>query len=96
MYRITKKMLESRVAYLNEITDSPMESYHKDASGKFTSNIGHHYISFAYGGVSLERIVNPAGACQCPLGAYHRPKRELFDALCAYIDGIEQGKRLTA
>ena len=88
MNRITKKMLESRVAYLNQITNSPSE-YMTIADGVRTINIGHYHISHAYGGVCLMRTMSSGGGVTCPLSSGHGPKRDLFNELNAFIRGIE-------
>lgn len=85
MERITDKMLQIRVDYLNKITGSPLE--YRDKEG-FT-NAGHFLVDSAYGGVSLERITNIHGGVTDVFDCGHMPKRELFDRLCAFIDGYE-------
>lgn len=92
-YRVTEKMLNQRIDYLNRLTNSPTEPWSHDESGKMKANIGHFYLSGAYGGVCLHRMMSDSGGVSTPLGQGHRPKRELFDQLCAFIDGIEFTKR---
>ena len=91
MNRITEKMLQAKVDYLNKITGNPDAPYAKTEAG-LKANIGNYHISGAYGGVCLHQMVNEGGGVRTPLQAGHVPKRELFDGLCAFIKGIEIGK----
>ena len=68
MYRITEKMLESRVNHLNKLTNSPETSYTKSESGQYVANIGNYHLSFAYGGVALERMECAGGSVSGPSG----------------------------
>lgn len=86
--RITDKMLQRKVEYLNELTDSPKQAYTRTDDG-LRGNIGHYYISGAYGGVKLERIVNEGGGCTEISRDGYGTKRELWTFLCAYVAGIE-------
>ena len=90
MNRITEKMIKSRVAYLNKITNSPAE-YMTTKDGFHTINIGHYHISYAYGGVCLMRTMSDGGGVTCPLSNGHSPKRDLYNELNAFIAGIEAG-----
>lgn len=89
--RFTDKMLEARVAYLNELTGNPME-YSTPTNNGRNINIGHYHISHAYGGVCLHQTVNSGGGVTCPLSNGHGPKRDLYNELNALIRGIEIGK----
>ena len=86
--RVTQKDLEQKATLLNEITGSPLTAWTR-TDGKNTANIGHYYISQAYGGVNLMRNVNLGGGVSEPLSFGHVPKRELYPMLCAFIAGIE-------
>lgn len=88
MERITEKMLKIRVQRLNEITNSPAESYTRTDDG-LKANIGNYHLSHQYGGVCVHRMMNEGGGVTCPLSHGHAPKREVFEQLGAYIDGIE-------
>jgi len=85
MNRITDKMLQIRVDYLNKITGSPAE-YFIEAGNTAT---GHFLIDSAYGGVALERVTNTTGGVTDVFDSGHMPKRELFERLCAFIEGYE-------
>ena len=93
MQRITDKQLDSLCEYLNKLTDSPLEYSTRepqpDGSTKFKANIGHYHISHAYGGVCLHRVVNEGGGINTPIISYHAPKRELYNAMQAFIRGLE-------
>jgi len=61
MGRITTKQLEAMVKELNEIVGVPTEPYTKAKDGTINANIGTYYISGAYGGWALEKIVTTGG-----------------------------------
>lgn len=92
MNRITEKQLEFLVARLNELTGSPKESWTRNGDGQLHANIGNYHLSYAYGGVCLHRMMNEHGGVTTPLSYGHVPKRELYDALHAFLRGIELGK----
>ena len=89
MQRITDKQLDSLCDYLNKLTDSPTEYGGRQADGSFKSNVGHYTISHAYGGVCLHRIANEGGGVTTPLIHGHVPKRELYNAMQAFIKGLD-------
>ena len=89
MERITQTQLEAIVERINRATNSPFESWTKDASGKFTANIGNYHLDYAYGGVSLERMVNSGGGVQDVFRCGHVTKRELANRMWAFCEGLE-------
>ena len=91
MDRITEKQLDALCLRLNRLTHSPETPY---TDGK--ANIGNFHISHAYGGVCLHRMYNAGGGITTPLNACHAPKRELYAALHAFLDGIEFGQEMQA
>ena len=91
MERITNAHLQGRVDYLNRITGNEKETYTKDESG-FHANIGNYYISGAYGGVKLEQICSDGGGCSDISRQGFGTKRELYNWMNAYIDGIANAK----
>lgn len=95
MDRITDKHLEALVLQLNKLTNSPITSYSVH-NGRHVANIGNYHLSHAYGGVCLHRMHTEGGGVSTPLLSYHSPKRELYSALHAFIDGIETGMSLQA
>ncbi len=89
MERITEKQLNALASRLNRLTNSPME-YMTD--GKI--NVGHFHISHAYGGVCLHRTHNEGGGVSTPLSGGHTTKRELYEQMHAFLNGIEFGMDL--
>jgi hypothetical protein len=87
MQRITEKQLEALVGWINELTGSPATSYTK-TDGKLSANIGNYHLYYAYGGVNLHRMTNEGGGVNTPLGGGTRTKRELFNQLHAFINGL--------
>lgn len=96
MQRITEKQLEALVSWINELTNSPATSYTRNEEGKLTANIGNYHLYFAYGGVNLHRMSNTGGGVNTPLGEGTRTKRELFNQLHAFINGIQTKSEATA
>lgn len=87
MNRITEKDLQAVCDHLNRLTGSPKEPY-TVSNGRNVSNPDCYLLDHAYGGVALHRIANLSG------GVYdifhgHYTKRELYDRMHAYIQGIE-------
>lgn len=92
MQRITIKFLQAQCARLNRLTGSPMESYSRDANGRFKGNVGCFHISQSCGGYALHRMCNEGGGVSEPLSTGHIPARELSNLISAYIYGIESTK----
>ena len=90
MQRITRKHLEAQAYRINRITGSPDTRWNENG----TMNIGHYYISGAYGGYNLARIVGDGGAESCPLHCGHIPARELSGLMYAFVYGIIEGERV--
>ena len=90
--RVTEKDLQAIVDRLNRMMNSPMAPYVKDASGKYTAQIGNYHLDYAYGGVSLRRMVNSSGGESDVLGIGHATKRELQGAMFAYIQGMDDAQ----
>jgi len=84
-----EKQLQSIVDRINTVTKSPATSWTRNGD-KYTANIGNYHLSFAYGGVELDRMVNVGGGVTCPLGSGHVTKRELANRLYAFLAGLEQ------
>ena len=82
--RVSKKMLENKVDQLNNITNSPMQYF-----GDYDVNVGHFCISGAYGGYELQRTCNNGGGVRTFFNTGHIPKKELYNLICAFINGIE-------
>lgn len=89
--RITKKTLQARVDYLNRLLDRSPTAYTKQENGKLKANIGHFYLSQAYGGYCLHEIFNEGGGVTCPINNYHTTAREMYEQLNAFIGGLSYG-----
>lgn len=89
MKQITQKQLEQVVNRINEVTNSPMESYSKTAE-KFKANIGNYHLSYAYGGVCLHRIVSDCGGVEDVFYSGHTTKRDLYNRMQSYLLGLEK------
>jgi hypothetical protein len=76
MERITKKHLESKLAIINKKLNP---------SGEL---IGSFELSYQYSGAELVQITSVRHCCSSVLGSYHRPKRELYKQMKAFIAGI--------
>ena len=92
MNRITEKDIKSRIDYLNRITGNAQTTYTKQDDGTIKANIGNYYLSCAYGGYKLEQICNDGGGCSDISRQGYGTKRELYNFLNAYIDGIQLKK----
>ena len=90
--RITEKDLEGLCDVLNEVTGSPPKSYLRKDDGQLVGQIGNFHLNYAYGGVELHRMGNEHGGISCPLGNGHGTKRELWNKMHAFIDGIRLGR----
>ena len=93
MKRVTQKDLEILVDRINVVTGSPREYSTKDESGKyFHSNIGHYHLSYAYGGVKLERLCNESGGVSTVSHDGYGTKRQLYSFMIAFLDGFQESK----
>ena len=92
--RITTAMLESKIAYLNELVGANPEPYTKQPDGSLRANIGTYSLDGAYGGWCLSRMVNETGGSSTPLNTGYVSKRELYDAIRVFVLGVEIGKGL--
>ena len=88
--RITNAMLDQLCKQINEATGSPTHTWTKGADGRMTASLGHYHIDGAYGGVALQRMCSEGGGVTTviPRGT----KRELYDRMRAYMDGIKAGR----
>ena len=91
--RVTNKMLEMRVALLNDMTGAAREPYQmeRDSNGHPVANVGTYHLSGAYGGHRLERMTKGGGATDI---SPRLSKSALADWINAYINGIEMGMKL--
>lgn len=89
MDRITDKHLQGMVDRINRVTSSPQEPYTR-TSERLTSQVGNYHISHAYGGVCLHRMMNGSGGVTDVFRCGHVTKRDLYNRLSAYLEGLEQ------
>jgi hypothetical protein len=87
MNRITRKMLESRIEYINTVLGTPLTPYTKTDSG-LSANIGNLHLSQAYGGYCVHRMHNDAGGVSTPIWAGHIPARDAYERICAFVNGL--------
>lgn len=100
MDRITDKDLSRVVARINNLMGTPIESWKLSdvplCGTSYVANVGNYHIDSAYGGVSLCQMVNENGGTRDVLRTGHVSKRELRNLMFAYIEGIEDGRKLAA
>jgi hypothetical protein len=89
MNQVTIKQLQAQIERLNQLTGNPLAPYTRSDDGKLHGNVGNFHLSQAYGGVCVHRMANDCGGVTTPIFHGHRPKREAFGLLVAYIAGIE-------
>ena len=85
--RITMYHLEDAVRRINGelvgyTTDNPNDLPPE-------KRVGCCYLQGAYGGWTLERIVNESGGCSHVFGCGFVSKRDLYNRMHAMLDGIE-------
>ena len=90
MQRITRKHLEAKIAYLNDLTNSPV-SYWSQDDERMTA-IGHYHLDGAYGGWALHRTMNHSGGVRDVFECGHVSARELAALISAYIKGFKAAK----
>lgn len=87
--RITISNLNHQVETINTMTESPATSWSKDkATGRLWANIGNYHLDWAYGGVRLVRMSNQGGGINVISTVGFGTKRELYNWLRAFIDGM--------
>ena len=92
MTRITKDMLDRIVSRINAMTGNVDEPWTKSDSGQMQSNIGNYHLSGAYGGYSLHQMLTESGGVRDVLSCGHVSKRELYDRMHAFIEGLYTAK----
>ena len=86
------KDLEQVVRIINRETENPETSYTKK-DGKYSANIGNYHLNGAYGGWSLEQMTNECGGVADTLRCGHVSKRELYNRMEAFLDGLRAQKK---
>jgi hypothetical protein len=54
--------------------------------------VGNYHLSHAYGGVCLHRMDNESGGVTIPLDYGYMSRRELYNAMRAFIEGFEAAR----
>ena len=90
MTRTSISDLRFLVKRLNEVTDSPQESYIRDPQTKrLTAQIGNYHLSQAYGGVQLHRMCNEGGGIKTPISMGYETKKDAYRMIQAFLYGIQ-------
>ncbi len=89
--RVTVKMLEARIHYLNKLTNSPWKPYEWcSIEGKYKGQIGNYHLDGAYGGYKLARMCSEGGSITNVLNCGYETKRDLLKLIEAFQRGIEE------
>lgn len=86
--------LEAVVKRINKLTQSPETSWRREGE-KTIANVGNFHLEFAYGKQRLARMTGENGGMTDILGIGYMSKRELLNALFAFISGLEFNKNQT-
>ena len=92
MTRITERDLEALVERINRTAGTPTEMYTRNPDGTFTPNARNYHLSGAYGGYALHQLGGEGTGTRDVLGSGHVPKRELYNRMSAYVNGLESGR----
>ena len=97
MERITEKHLQGLVDHLNELTEMPKEPWTKtgDNGSPFVANIGNYHLSGAYGGWALEQMSTTGGGVRSVFECGYQPKRDLYNRIRAFMQGIKEERNST-
>ncbi len=79
MQRITEKMLQAKVDYINKLKGFDHPKY---------STVGAYCLDHAYGGVALHQYCNEYGGISDVLRCGYITKRDLFNRICAFEYGL--------
>jgi hypothetical protein len=90
---VTKEKLGQLCKAINEACNAPSYPY-IEVEGKPVEVIGHYHVSFAYGGVCLERTVSQSGGTVDVFNVGYTTRLVLSMLMQAYLQGIEIGKGL--
>ena len=88
--RVTKQDLERKIELLNHITGNPENPYTFN-NHHVISNAGCYHLSGAYGGWELNQMCK-SGGTRDVLNTGHIPKKELYNLICAFMEGIIRTK----
>lgn len=90
--QVTIQMLKNKIEYLNELTDSPLTPYSR-IDNRNIANIGNFHLYQAYGAFGLHRMVNEGGGVSDSYVYGLHTKRELFERLNSFINGLQFNER---
>jgi hypothetical protein len=105
--KITIANLQRVCDRLNEITGAPKEAWRRELDAPhngiakekgetrpytFKANVGNYHLCEQYGGVSLHRMENESGGVRDVLRIGYVSRRELYNAMFAFIEGIYLGR----
>lgn len=90
--RVTEKMLKDKIAQINKALGNSIEPY--TWKGKVrTAHIGTVMLEQAYGGNRIVKLLSDAGLQEPVIDSGFVTKPKLYESLCAYLKGIENGKK---
>tara|TARA_Y200000002_G_scaffold86142_1_gene68639 strand:- start:37416 stop:37751 length:336 start_codon:yes stop_codon:yes gene_type:complete len=92
--RTTTKHIESLIKQLNQLTHNPTETNYlltTNQGRKLCWNVGNYHLISAYGGYNLAQVVNNDGGITEPIYGGYVSKRELYNKLTAYTNGVRVG-----
>ena len=92
MDRMTNEKLEGLARIINKLTNNPLEPMSTDENGRTQFNGGCYHLSGAYGGKSLHRMSKRGSGTSDVFSCGHIPKRDLYNRMRAFIDGLEAHK----
>ena len=78
--RITQGILEQTVKIINKRNGIENPNY---------GTVGAYEISYAYGGVSLHKVMSKHGAVKDIFRCGHVPKKDLYNRITAYMEGMD-------
>lgn len=91
MERITKGMLEGLAALINKTAGTPATEYTK-VDDKYKANPDNYHLTYAYGGANLCQVCSDGHGERNVLGCGHVPKRDLYNRMRAFLEGLYAGK----
>lgn len=87
--RITEKDLEAVVKRINLVAGTPLETYSKRESGDgYSANPLNYHLDYAYDGVCLRQICSDGHGSRDVFHIGYPPKRTLYLAMQAFIEGL--------
>jgi len=86
MERISLNRLKNKIDFLNHLTKNPKESYTLE-DNELIRHSGNYHLCGAYGGWELDQMCK-SGGTRSVFNTGHIPKRELYNLICAYVQGI--------